>query len=66
MDVPDRGYDRGEETYQAPSGESEVVVKEDSQRLQLLQPFDKWDGKDLEDMLVLIKVCVEIFSMMII
>lgn len=28
-----------------------------SNRLQLLDPFDKWDGKDLEDMRVLIKVC---------
>ena len=27
-----------------------------SQRLQLLSPFDKWDGKDLTDMTVLIKV----------
>ena len=30
-----------------------------SQRLQLLEPFDKWDGKDLEDMLILIKVKTE-------
>lgn len=27
-----------------------------SQRLQLLEPFDKWDGKDLEDLQILIKV----------
>lgn len=27
-----------------------------SNRLQLLEPFDKWNGKDLEDMRVLIKV----------
>ena len=27
-----------------------------SNRLQLLSPFDKWDGKDLEDMTILIKV----------
>lgn len=31
-------------------------VSPTSQRLQLLEPFDKWDGKDLEDMLILIKV----------
>lgn len=29
-----------------------------SNRLQLLEPFDKWHGKDLEDMRILIKVCV--------
>ena len=28
----------------------------DSNRLQLLSPFDKWDGKDLEDMTILLKV----------
>jgi len=33
-----------------------VDVSPTSQRLQLLEPFDKWDGKDLEDMLILIKV----------
>lgn len=27
-----------------------------SQRLQLLEPFDKWDGRDLEDLQILIKV----------
>ena len=27
-----------------------------SNRLQLLTPFDPWDGKDIEDALVLIKV----------
>lgn len=29
-----------------------------SNRLQLLSPFDKWDGKDLEDMTILIKVII--------
>lgn len=33
-----------------------VDVDPKSQRLQLLEPFDKWDEKDLEDMTVLIKV----------
>ena len=31
-------------------------VSPTSQRLQLLEPFDKWDGKDLEDLQILIKV----------
>lgn len=34
----------------------QVVVDPKSNRLQILQPFDKWNAKDLEDMLVLIKV----------
>lgn len=33
-----------------------VDVDPKSNRLQLLEPFDKWDGKDLEDLQVLIKI----------
>lgn len=33
-----------------------VDVDPKSDRLQLLTPFDKWDGKDLTDMTILIKV----------
>ena len=54
--LPARGYDPGEETYQAPAGSNtEVVVDPASQRLQLLAPFATWDGQDLSDALVLIK-----------
>ena len=39
----------GEETYQAPSGgDVEVKVDPNSNRLQLLEPFKPWDGKDIE------------------
>lgn len=39
----------GEETYQAPEGgDIEVKVSPDSKRLQLLEPFAAWDGKDIE------------------
>lgn len=31
-------------------------VSPSSNRLQLLEPFDKWHGRDLEDMRILIKV----------
>ena len=34
-----------------------VDVDPKSNRLQLLSPFDKWDGNDYEDLLILIKVC---------
>ena len=33
-----------------------------SNRLQLLSPFDKWDGKDLQDMTVLLKVIIAIVT----
>lgn len=55
-ELPARGFDAGEETYQAPAGAAaEVKVDPSSQRLQLLTPFDAWNGKDLEGALVLIK-----------
>ena len=39
----------GVETYQAPSpGQVNVAVDPSSKRLQLLQPFAAWDGKDIE------------------
>lgn len=49
------------DTYQPPPKDSSAVnvnVDPKSQRLQLLSPFDKWNGKDLTDLPVLIKVCV--------
>lgn len=54
--LPPRGFDPGEDTYQPPSLSGGVDVDPKSDRLQLLQPFDAWDGKDLEDMVILIKV----------
>ncbi|KHJ88608.1 aconitase domain protein [Oesophagostomum dentatum] len=56
IDLPVKGFDRGEDTYQPPSASGDVIIDPDSHRLQALQPFDKWDGKDLENMVILIKV----------
>ncbi|KAF9178078.1 Aconitate hydratase mitochondrial [Haplosporangium sp. Z 767] len=58
-ELPPRGYDPGEDTYQAPpkeKGSVQVQVSPTSDRLQLLEPFKKWDGKDMVDMPILIKV----------
>ncbi|XP_070075627.1 probable aconitate hydratase, mitochondrial [Drosophila takahashii] len=58
-ELPAQGFDPGQDTYTAPpaSGENvKVAVDPKSTRLQLLEPFDKWNGKDLEDLTVLIKV----------
>jgi len=58
-DLPQRGYDPGQDTYQAPPVDRasvNVVVDPSSQRLQILTPFEKWDGKDIEQIPVLIKV----------
>ena len=57
--LPSRGFDPGTDTYQAPPSDGSSIgvdVDKKSQRLQILEPFDKWDGKDLTDMLVLIKI----------
>ena len=57
--LPAKGFDPGADTYQPPVADGsslKVDVDPKSQRLQLLDPFDKWDGKDLTDMAVLIKV----------
>ena len=57
-ELPDQFFDPGENTYQAPvedGSKVQVVVKSDSNRLQLLEPFKSWDKKDLIDMPILIK-----------
>ncbi|KAG0267744.1 Aconitate hydratase mitochondrial [Actinomortierella ambigua] len=58
-ELPPRGYDPGEDTYVPPTTDKssvKVAVSPTSNRLQLLEPFKKWDGKDIEDIPVLIKV----------
>jgi len=58
-ELPPKGYDPGQDTYQAPPADRSTVnvaVAPDSNRLQLLEPFKKWDGKDFEEIPVLIKV----------
>lgn len=58
-ELPARGYDPGENTYQAPPQDRSkinVKVSPSSDRLQLLEPFEAWSGKDLTDLQVLIKV----------
>ncbi|XP_052771754.1 aconitate hydratase, mitochondrial-like [Mya arenaria] len=57
-ELPASGFDPGQNTFQAPPADgSGVSVKVDpsSNRLQLLEPFQKYDGKDLKDMPILIK-----------
>lgn len=58
-ELPQKGFDPGMDTYEAPPSDGSKVrvdVDPKSQRLQLLNPFDTWNGKDLTDMTVLIKV----------
>jgi len=56
--LPSRGYDPGQDTYQAPPKTRDsvaVAVSPTSDRLQLLEPFKAWDGKDALDIPILIK-----------
>ncbi|CAK1595929.1 unnamed protein product [Parnassius mnemosyne] len=58
-ELPTKGFDPGQDTYQHPPADGKKVnvdVSPTSDRLQLLEPFDKWNGKDLTDMTILIKV----------
>jgi aconitate hydratase len=57
-ELPNKGFDVEDNGYQAPAADGsgiEVVVKPDSQRLQLLRPFAPWDGNDIKGMKLLIK-----------
>lgn len=56
--LPSNGYDPGQETYQAPPedrSQVSVQVSPTSDRLQVLEPFKAWDGKDATDLPILIK-----------
>jgi aconitate hydratase len=57
-ELPVRGFVRGEEGFEAPAADGETLVVEvapDSERLQLLHPFPRWDGKDLTELPILVK-----------
>lgn len=55
--LPSGGFFEVKGGYQKPKGRKvQVVVKSDSERLQLLQPFEPWDGEDFQSLLVLCKV----------
>jgi len=57
-ELPKKGFDVEDAGYQAPMEDGsgvEVIVKEDSERLQLLTPFEPWEGTDLTGMKLLIK-----------
>ncbi len=58
IELPPRGFDVGDAGYKAPAADGSqvsVVVKPDSERLQLLEPFPAWNGKNITDAVVLIK-----------
>ncbi len=57
-ELPPKGFAKGDEGFVAPADNGEgltVDVPPTSERLQLLQPFPRWDGKDFEKLPLLIK-----------
>ena len=57
-ELPAKGFEVEDNGYQAPAADGssiQVVVKPDSKRLQLLTPFDPWDGKNITGAKLLIK-----------
>ncbi len=58
-EVPEGEFDRGRSYYVLPpedGGHIEIVVDPDSGRLQILEPFDPWDGSDYIELPILLKV----------
>ncbi len=57
-ELPAKGFAKGETGFEAPAENGDAVkidVAPGSERLALLQPFPKWDGKDFAKLPILLK-----------
>ncbi len=57
-EVPEEGFMRPDGIFIAPLSNSDdvkVLIDPNSKRLQRLEPFSKWDGKDFENIPILVK-----------
>jgi len=57
-ELPQKGFAVEDNGFQAPAEDGsgvEIVVNPDSDRLQLLTPFEPWNGEDIKGMKLLIK-----------
>ena len=57
-ELPKKGFDVDDNGFQAPAKDGssvKIVVDESSDRLQLLEPFEAWDGKNITGAKLLIK-----------
>ncbi len=58
QELPEQGFIADESGFIPPAKDGDKVVvdvKPDSQRLQLLEPFEAWNGKDYVDLPILMK-----------
>lgn len=57
-ELPPTGFSEGESGFSAPPEDGstvDIIIDQDSERLQFLEPFQPWDGNDFEDLAVLVK-----------
>tara|TARA_R110002126_G_scaffold60881_5_gene157942 strand:+ start:586 stop:2847 length:2262 start_codon:yes stop_codon:yes gene_type:complete len=57
-ELPKKGFDVDDNGFQAPAADGssvKIAVDASSDRLQLLEPFDAWDGKNITSAKLLIK-----------
>ena len=57
-EVPKEGFMRPDGIFVAPpktSDDVEVIIDPNSKRLQRLEPFQKWNGKDFEEIPIMVK-----------
>ena len=58
-ELPPNGFDVKDLGFQYPvkdGSKIEIVINSGSNRLQLLEPFEKWDAKSFQNLILLIKV----------
>ena len=57
-DVPENGFLIAKDVYIAPAENPtsiEVLIDPNSERLQKLEPFSKWNGQDFKNLTIMIK-----------
>ena len=58
-EVPSKGFENVQDVYVKPADDPEnveVIINKDSERLQKLEPFPPWNGKDFIELPILAKV----------
>jgi aconitate hydratase len=59
LEIPSNGFVYNQDVYIPPSHEYQdvdVLIDPNSSRLQKLKPFSRWDGKDFENVPILVKI----------
>ncbi|MEJ2194067.1 MAG: aconitate hydratase [Ignavibacteriaceae bacterium] len=57
-ELPTKGFDKGASGFVQPTEDGsnvEVIVNPRSERIQLLEPFERWNGADYNDLFILLK-----------